>query len=128
MTTAIPLRASERDGRRLSGLLAALVVGAAGLLLFVHIENRLAERDLDAARQCGFLSADGLWVWGVTQPRPTPAIPSSGALVVTRPPDPLLPADPALPETPAPAPLVPPALSPAPPAPALPGGWPASRG
>ena len=114
MTTALPLRTSERDGRWLSGLLAALILCAAGLLLFVHIENRLAERELDAARQCAFLSADSLWIWGVTQPHPLPALPSSGALVLTHPADPLLFADPPLP-------------APAPPAvPTLPGDMPPS--
>ena len=108
MSTPTFLRASERDGRRLSGLLAALVLGAAGLLLFALIENGLAARELDAARQCAFLSADSLWIWGVTQPRPTPAEPSSQPLVLARPPDPFLSAVPAL-SAPGPAPLVPPA-------------------
>jgi len=130
MTTAIPLRASERDSRRLSGLLAALMVCAGGLLLFVLVENALAARDLDAARQCAFLSADSLWIWGVTQPHPPPARPSSEALVLVRPPDPLLPADLAPLETPpGPAPLVPPAppLAPSlPPVPTLPGDAPPS--
>lgn len=133
MTTALSLRTSERDGRRLSGLLAALVVCAAGLLLFVLVENTFASRDLDAARQCAFLSADSLWIWGVTQPQPPPAPvagPSSGALVLLHPPDPFLPADLASPgTTPGPAPLIPPAPSlapPLPPAPALPGDAPPS--
>ena len=81
MTTATSSRISERDGRRLSGLLATLVLCAAGLLLFALVENSLAERELDAARQCGFLSADTFWIWGATQPHPAsvPATePSSG--------------------------------------------------
>jgi len=126
MTTAIPLRTSERDSRRLSGLLTALVIGAAGLLLFALVENTLAERDLDAARQCAFLSADSLWVWSVTQPHSPPALvagSSSGALVLVRPPDPVLLPDLTSPEmTPAPAPLVPPAPAPAPPGDAPPSG------
>lgn len=106
-----PLLRSERDDRRLSGLRAALVLCASGLLLFAQVENTLAERDLDAARQCAFLSADSLWVWSVTQPHPPPA---SGALVLTPSPDFGLPTDPALPEAASgPAPLVPPASSPA---------------
>jgi len=121
----------ERDGQRLSGLLAALVVCAAGLLLFALVENSLAARDLDAARQCAFLSADSLWVWGVTQPHPPPAPstgPSSGALVLVRPPDLMLPADPLSPGTvPGPAPLVPPEPSSLPvPTSTLPGDAPPS--
>jgi PAS domain S-box-containing protein len=133
MTTAIPLRVSERDSRRLSGLLAALVIGAASLLLFTLIENTLAARDLNAARQCAFLSADSLWVWSVTQRHPPPAPvagSSSGALVLTRPSYSILPPDLASPETmPHPAPLVPPtpALAPTlPPASTLPGDTPPS--
>ncbi len=130
MTTATSLRASERDSRRLSGLLAALMVCAGSLLLFVVVENALAARDLDAARQCAFLSADSLWIWSVTQPHPPPARPLSEALVLVRPPDPLLPADLAPPETPpGPAPLVPlaPPLAPSlPPVSTLPGDAPPS--
>ena len=126
-----PLPDSERGGRRLSGLLFALAVCAVGLLLFVLVENRLAERDLNAARQCAFLSADSLWVWGVTQPHAPPAGSPSEALVLARPPDPLLPTDPALPDaTPGPAPLIPPAAPVVPPPqasiPTLPGDAPPS--
>ena len=118
MTTALPLWASRRDARRLSGLLATLVACAAGLLLFVQTENRLAERDLDSARQCAFLSADSLWIWGVTQPHPPPAAAASGALLLVRPPDPFLPADlTPMGTAPGPAPLVPPAPVLAPPLP-----------
>jgi|GEM_PF-2109256 len=109
--TALSRRTSERDGRRLSGLLSgllsALIVCAAGLLLFVLVENTLAARELDAARQCAFLSADSLWVWGVTQPHPAAGSPS-GALLLVRPPDSTLPSDLAPPEAAStPAPLVP---------------------
>jgi len=116
MITAPALRTPGRDARWLSGLQAALVACAVGLLLFVQVEGRLAARDLSAARQCAFLSADGLWVWAATQPHPPP---SSGALVLTRPPDPFLPAGLAPPGvTPGLAPLVPAAPAAAPPAPA----------
>ena len=123
--SAIPLRTAGRDARLLPGLLFALAACAAGLLLFVLAENRLAERDLDAARQCAFLSSDAFWVWGVTQPRLTPAAPPPGTLLPARPPDPLLPPD-LTPPAPSPglAPLVPPASAPEPPA--LPGDAPPS--
>jgi len=94
MTVPSPSRNPERDARRVAGLQAALVACAAGLLLLVSAEGRLAGRDQDAARQCAFLSADGLWVWAVTQPRQAPP---SGALILSRPPDPLLPAAPPTP-------------------------------
>ena len=136
MTTALslpapgPMQASRRDARRLSGLLLALIACALSLLLFVQVENGLAERDLDAARQCAFLSTDSLWVWSVTQPHRPSSGPSSGALVLIRPPDSVLPPD----LTPpgmisGPAPLVPPApyLAPSlPPISVLPGDAPPS--
>ena len=107
MIVSLPLRDPERDAQWVAGLQAALVACAVGLLLFVSAEGRLAGRDQDAARQCAFLSADGLWVWAMTQPRQTSA---SGALILMRPPDPLLPAvlPPGVP--PGPTPLVPAAL------------------
>jgi len=89
MIVSLPLRDPERDAQWVAGLQAALVACAVGLLLFVSAEGHLAGRDQDAARQCAFLSADGLWVWAMTQPRQTP---TSGALILMRPLDPLLPA------------------------------------
>lgn len=128
--SAIPPRTAGRDSRLFAGLLFALAVCAAGLLLFALAEDRLAAQDQDAARQCAFLSADSLWVWGVTQPHPPPApvAPApSGALVLARPPDPLLPADLALtPQASGPAPLIPSVPSAVPQPPALPGGAPPS--
>ena len=116
MTTAVGRRDSEREYRRLTGLLAGLVVCAVGLLLLALVENDLAVQDLGAARQCAFLSADSLWIYSVTQPHaPAP----STSIMLLRPQDPVIPADPLAPEAAltGPLPLVPPPAENGPPAP-----------
>ena len=108
MTADAAQKSSEDEYRQLTGLVSWLVVLAVGLLLTALLLNSLAERQLVAARQCALLSADALWVYDVTLPRPAgvpaplPGVPN--AIVLTRPPDNPMPGS----DTqPAPAPDVP---------------------
>ena len=113
MTADAAQRTSDEEYRQLSGLVSWLVVLAVGLLLAALLLSSLAARQLVAARQCALLSADALWVYAVTLPRPaappaqTPGTPD--AIVLTRPPDLPLPGEVS---PPSPAPDVPMALPP----------------
>ena len=104
MTADAAQRASEEEYRQLSGLVSSLAVLGVGLLLAALLLSSLAARQLAAARQCALLSADALWVYAVTLPRPaappaaTPGTPD--AIVLTRPPELPLPG-----EVPPPAPV-----------------------
>ena len=73
MRTDSTSQAADQERRQLSGLLSGLVVLSVGLLLISLLLNSMAERQLHAARQCALLSADSLWVWGVTQSSPAAA-------------------------------------------------------
>ena len=79
MTADAAQRSSEDEYRQLTGLVSWLVVLAVGLLLTALLLNSLAERQLVAARQCALLSADALWVYDVTLPRPAAPAPLPGS-------------------------------------------------
>jgi len=72
MAAAAPERQEHGHGRgraggRPAGPLTWLVVCAFGLLLYAALQGSLAARQLRAARQCAFLSADSLWVYSVAR-------------------------------------------------------------
>jgi PAS domain S-box-containing protein len=82
-TGALEQSGQGRVGERLFGPLTWLVVCAFGLVLQAALQDTLSGRQLRAARQCAFLSADSLWVYSVAR-APSPAAPPT-ALVLSLP-------------------------------------------
>ncbi len=76
--TASDEQGREGVGGRLADPLTWLVVCAFGLMLHATLQDSLAARQLHAARQCAFLSADSFWVYSIARTQfpaaPPPAL------------------------------------------------------